>query len=129
MKANNFTVGDYVYNDLGQIFRIAQVTDACYGISSDIMLEDGEEYSEVNPIPLEKNILLKNGFLPADDKRSFVLADDYYDVVIYEITESIWSVSYSNLECSSFDARVCVCHVHELQHMLRFWGIEKELEL
>lgn len=87
---------------------------------------DGELYSfdDVRSIPITLELLVKNNL-----ER---IATDYYDLDVYEETDGLWRVVYTNLECSGFDESVVVSSVHELQHFLRHLKIDidmKEIEL
>ena len=79
----------------------------------------------LEPIPLTSEILEKNGF--KKEGSWFVIEDDYYDVSIGEITDSIWRVEYCNMEFSVFDCILHIASVHELQHALKFCGVDKEI--
>lgn len=93
----------------------------------DVYYGDMEDYheSEIEPIPLTSEILEKNGF--KKEGSWFIIEDDYYDISIKEITDSIWRVKYCNTEFSAFDCVLHIAFVHELQHALKLCGIDKEI--
>ena len=77
--------------------------------------------SEFQPIPLTEEILVKNGF----KKESQTIDGDYckYTLPGFALnwcdTDGFW---YQNGD-------ITPNHVHQLQHLLRLAGIEKEIEL
>ena len=81
---------------------------------------------EFRPIPLTEDILVKNGF----DKKYFdydfsydLYEDDNVSFVrLYDHGEGVFFT-----ETSGGD--IVITYVHQLQHLLRLCGIEKEIEL
>ena len=139
MKANNFMVGDWVLNDEGTPYRVAQVNDCCYdGNSSDLMLENGDTYTDIKPIPLTAEILVKNGWKNEFDKKPYMtfyhLEDERYWLLwcISEHTLDIQRQNKTLLDQYNLCAErvVIACeYVHQLQHALRLCGIDKEIVL
>ena len=152
MKAKEFMIGDWViFHDSGYASdntiwredRICQID----GIDGDVRVkwieEDGtkEDWphvstTDLSPIPLTKEILEKNGFVP---KFSDSCLTEYliYKDIVDGLHEMYMRIVYFNteekehkLEC--FDCRTGGCqiwvkHVHQLQHALRLCEIEKEI--
>lgn len=85
-------------------------------------------YDDIEPIPLTAEILEKNGFERTNDYHFFD-GDEYYEMELRELSDSIWFVEYTNLEFSMSSQRMMVCNVHELQHALKLCRIDKEIEL
>ena len=142
MEAKYFMVGDYVLNNEGIAFRVAQVNDACYGEhTSDLMLENGEEYKEVDAIEITAEILEKNGFdiailnnkEPEAYLRMGYLDDDgemedvAYDIII-DHHKTYWELTIINND-KGCRIDININYVHELQHALRLCGIDKEIVL
>lgn len=132
MKAQELLIGDFVFSKGKDIHTVQ-------GLDED---ENGRWWyyspehqawcavDEAQPIPLTPEILEKNGF----EKNSA----NYYRIVInkklagdgFEMQEI--SVSEKNLLLiftSTCDVRINIKHVHELQHVLRLCGIDKEIIL
>lgn len=85
---------------------------------------------DIEPIPLTAEILEKNGFETEDAKDGgFILCDDFYDIFIYEWSDSIWVARYESTEMNIPFEQATMGYVHELQHFLRASGIEKEVEI
>lgn len=133
MQTNELMIGDLVYNAHHKCnIRLSPYDFFTHG--HDI---DGSQYlttcskptygRDLIPIALTLAILVKNGFVQKGP--IFVLADDYYDISIHELTDSIWTVTHHNCEMSLPDQRVHISYVHELQHFLRLCGVEKEIRL
>lgn len=123
MRATELMIGDWVliHEPECKGHRIDYISEMDEEIGA-----DGELYSfdDVRPIPITLELLVKNNL-----ER---IATDYYDLDVYEETDGLWRVVYTNLECSGFDESVVVSSVHELQHFLRHLKIDidmKEIEL
>lgn len=124
MKANELMIGDWV--DFGSFMRQVIQPDYYQDVNGDCVL-DGTQ-----PIPLTAEILEKNGF----ERRKldggaevFVLADDYYDITIYEWSDSIWVFRYECTEMNTPYEQRTFSYVHNLQHALRECGIDKDIVL
>ena len=129
MKATELMIGDWVmYNPNVFIEDEYEPAKPCYPTQ----ILSGEDIDTAiegcySPIPLTAEILERNGF-----KRSgtnYIMYDDYYDIVVHEISDSIWDVQYTNCEMPVGNQQMCVCHVHQLQHALRMCNIDKDIEL
>lgn len=97
-----------------------------------VVYEDGtideQECNEdcFEPIPLTKEILEKN----FEKKTLYGIFDDYFDFEIREYNDSMYIINYHSCEMPIPDTQISdICFVHELQHALKFCGIEKEIEL
>lgn len=125
MKANELMIGDWVYMKShkgfeSQNIKVETIPDAssdvhyghigAYPISEDMDFRDIED-SHLEPIPLTPEILEKNGFVLFDSNWW------YGDLRI--------SISYS-LVCGKL---LHFKYVHELQHVLRLCGFNKEIIL
>lgn len=133
MNIKNLMIGDWVYNAHHKCnIRLSPYDFFTHG--HDIY---GSQYlttfskptygRDLTPIALTTTILEKNGFVQKGP--IFVFADDYFDISIHELTDSIWTVTHHNCEMSLPDQRVHISYVHELQHFLRLCGVEKEIRL
>ena len=127
-------VGDYLQNTNGNVGKVVGIELYDGAIDEyDVAMRYSDNstcYTSpklLQPIPLTPEILEKNGF--KKEGRYFIIEDDYYDVSIREITDSIWRVKYCNTEFSAFDCILHIAFIHELQHALRLCGIEKEIVL
>lgn len=134
MKANELMIGDYVRfkHGIDKVVGVSWVpglVDCAWFAASATLFPESVE--DVNPIPLTPEILEKNGFKEISCGTSYVygLTDDYYTIAIDELSDSIWRVEYLNREFNLPLCRNTVSFVHELQHALRLYGIEKEIEI
>ena len=97
-----------------------------------VWLSDENEYTPivyVKPIELTMEILAKNGFYKESDYQCH-LYDDYYGLYLWEFNDGMWHVcGYSSEFAGVHYQQVDVCYVHELQHALRLFGFDKEIEL
>lgn len=139
MKANELMQGDIVlYEYDGQkfpamvieIYRNSVLVESTNGEYEPIEIEE----DKIFPVDLTPKILEKNGFVykklkGIGDKEIWRIEDDYYDIDIYEWSDSIWIFRYDCTEMSLPHTQVTMSYVHELQHALRLCGIEKEIKL
>lgn len=131
MKATELMIGDWV------TVHHPTMPAECIQISADwlrtierinngLIEEDSPLFRIVEPIPLTKEILEKNGF----KGRSRYIGEqgDYYCyIIVGEIfIEQPILLQVDGATCS---LDVIVKYVHEFQHALRLCGIEKEIML
>lgn len=135
MKANELIIGCLVTSKKWREkpFKITRINDSgkyyC-GITAEGSQVGPFLIEELVPIPLTAEILEKNGFETEDAKDGgFVLCDDFYDIFIYEWSDSIWVVRYESTEMNIPFEQATMSYVHELQHFLKSNGVEKEIEL
>ena len=119
MKANELMIGDWV------AFQGRPYQYTAEDLATMAECEKNGVPTDTSEIPLAKEILEQNGF--ERNGTNFIIADDYYDVIIFELTDSIWTVVYHDCEMSFPDQRMHIAFVHELQHFLRACGIDKEI--
>lgn len=123
MDARQLMLGDYVFNtELGknEIDKVVVID------TTRVLLENGKLYTPINyiePIPLTEAILEKFGIeefcwplFRFHDDKGFEITKDYYG-------DYYWSIDYSAYRI------VRLHYVHELQHVLRLCGIDKEIKL
>lgn len=112
MKATNLMIGDWVSLSKGN-----------WSESRQIELTDIEMIAEsvylAEPVPLTPEILEKNGFYYDEDRKAYLMG------VIFRVKPERYGL---------FSFEICGCPypldtVHQLQHVLRICGIEKEIKL
>ena len=86
---------------------------------------DGEVYDEcdIRPIPLTEDILEKNGWDFRDRQYAIECKEDEQGIVELSRDEDgyYWSINWDEYLI------IRIQYIHELQHILRLCGIEKEL--
>ncbi len=122
MKANDLMIGDWVMvaecvadaHFIDYPDKIESIRDGLVGLES-----DGLEtiIERIAPIPLTAEILEKNGFVKQWNE-SWKLNNS--NLLIDEDNGLYVGISMLSLRLD---------YVHELQHVLRFCGIDKEIEL
>ena len=142
MKPNELMVADCItvahthrQPTIEQVYGIGQ-TDVLVKFESGIQLF---EYSRVSPVPLSEEIFKKNGFVQPfkEDSSKYCEAEEkvdcFYRIKIQDYAqEGFYIETYitdkknvnSEKEFSGF-----IKYVHELQHILRLIGIEKEVKI
>ena len=132
MKENELMIGDYLYWGKDKVVKVQMLrkygdnfgVDAIYNDSVNLYFctDNDDIYSynidELKPIPLTPEILEKNGFI----KES---RENHGNILQYCIlTDGLWiDVSGENY----FEGKLE--YIHQLQHVLRLCGIEKEIIL
>lgn len=125
LKISDLSVGDWVRWKIYDKTYDAQVTGVTdrriYG------LHDGIEYSmlltQIYPIPITAEILEKNGFESSSSCWT-IYKDTGGNIEIWE-DEKKWYLSVNSVEYI-----LCDLHwVHQIQHLMRVWGFDKEINL
>lgn len=132
MKANELMIGDWVTHK-GDPIQISSIGFACATGGDDDNFKM-MHFLDLSPIPLTPEILEKNFTrtevrILAGTKTHYIEGDDFYAVTLNEYTDSIWEMEYTNCEAHFPLCRVLVAHVHEMQHALKMFGIDKEIVL
>ena len=130
MDCKDLMIGDWFKSvDYNSPFRITAIYDDVVQTQADYQSEiDGNWYSEVEikdlvPIPLTEDILVKNGF--DKDERS-----KYFHVYTLNIKGSYdFDICWSSVNGFNYEGDFMLTYVHQLQHLLRLCGIEKELTI
>lgn len=98
----------------------------------------GHSMDELTPIPITDEILEKNGFYKInameaeldvegeDTVYSLEIKEPY---TIVEVEDTDQDLRWVNLRVKGEGCEKLVQYVHELQHVFRFFGIEKTIEL
>lgn len=130
MRVTDLMVGDWVYIHEPECkgHRIDAIDELDGQVGA-----DGEVYDEcdIRPIPLTEEILMKNGFekchddeAPAEECYFFRLLNKqcgWFDIDAFGLEEELGAeFTYHDIN---------IHYVHQLQHLLRLCGIEKEIEL
>ena len=136
MKAKDLMIGDWVLVKELDPFNLTNViSEYQYQLRLKDFAEmyNAGEYKKYEPIPLTKEILLKNGFKDFSGGGCIIkeLSDDSDDEMtpfyIWDGNNSIYVVDYCSLNKYTY-IKECK-YVHEFQHELKSCGIEKEIEL
>lgn len=135
MKANELMIGDWVCCTDPTPFKIEAIT--IIDTPEYVTGSDGfdVEIADLQPIPLTKEILEKNGWENVSDKDAPVMQiEDRNDAFWWDSMNGECGCERSVDNCGEEDFEknfMCahICYVHELQHALRLCGIEKEIKL
>ena len=132
MKATDLMIGDWVQKlEVGGHYRKCRIKAIIDNII-DCVTSDGEVHtlsiSGIESITLTAEILINSGF-ESQSNSHFYFDDEYTELDVHELTDSVWFVECEDLEFSMPSQRIIVCNVHELQHALKLCGIDKEIEL
>ena len=145
MKANELMIGDWVIvhhptMPAESIQISADWLKTIERINNGLIKEDSPLFRIVEPIPLTAEILEKNGFEELMSEGKGVAAIfgrkvEHTGVWMYCIPDTFDSVSYvperKLLHLKVMESGITdlynLQYVHELQHFLRLFGIEKEI--
>lgn len=143
MKANELMIGDWVRSKLHNVN--SKVTDIEWqGDFGSVWLEEKKCWQrhfedEIEPIPLTEKILMASGFVPQTvgpyTKNYMLITNDYEDGFILTVNGIMKKPDSFRMLYIPTDNQIYLdmilgsCYVHELQHILRLCGIEKEIVL
>jgi hypothetical protein len=144
MKANEFMIGDWVHcllHDVDTTITDTEGPSDGVGDHRSYWLADMECFErhfphEIDPIPINHGILEANGFEERHDYFPdvyFLLKEscdsDYYSVYLVKEYDTERREEYWNCIVGKYNADVTIAihYVHELQHILRLCGINKEI--
>ena len=129
MEVKELAIGDWVnvFDTPKQIEGIRK-----FKTGDEIVYYDGDNENfveNVTPIPLTKEILLKNGFEDFAGGGCIIKEpeDDEEPIYIWNGNDSIYVVDYCSLNKYTY-IKECK-YVHEFQHELKSCGIKKEIVL
>ena len=134
MKANELMVGDYIKDSRnGNVLKVYGIHDG--GISVLLPNKEIVTYYEsiLEPIPLKRIHFTKNGFMAKDaDDEVFVFYDGYEIMVDFGggyLEMDIPPTISLSIKFAEKELWMQCDNVHELQHAMRLFGIEKEIKL
>lgn len=123
MEAKELMIDDWVYNTHNR-----HPEQVCEIRERMVMLayNDMYDYDEIEPIPLTEEILKANGYEEHVGEKGMsgvtiaphFKRDDSPEIFCDGNPFAVW-----------FDEPVDIKYVHQLQHVLRLCGVEKEMEL
>ena len=133
MKSEELMIGDWVKFD-EDICLVDEVrldgTVVLTSMNTDLTSVDGSqvEDEEIEPIPLTREILEKNGF---EFEQHGSLEVAIFAILKIENRHSITLeyIGWSDGRWAIHEHRLVIKHVHELQHVLRLCGINKKIEI
>ena len=138
MKAEELMIGDWVFGIYPNGKYTPPVCIAAVDIypnnkSSRIVAYSGYGYQQEDlaPIPLTAEILEKNGFgyYSIGGAEQWLIKDDYYDIEVYEWSDSIWVFRYESTEMNTPHEQRTMSYLHQLQHAFKDCGIDKEITI
>lgn len=134
MKVNELMIGDYVKDSRnGNILKVYGIHDG--GISVLLPNKEIVAYYEsiLEPIPLKRIHLTKNGFMAKDaDDEEFIFYDGYEIMVDFGggyPEMDIPPIISLSIKFAEKELWMQCDNIHELQHAMRLFEIEKEIKL
>ena len=116
-------IGDFINTENNGVVQITVLSWRGVGYEGGASTPEHCSY-----IPLTEEILVKNGFVGVPLTDSYELNTDYYEIEVWNYSDGLWVVNVHWIEFSSTpESKATVSYVHELQHLFRLCGIEKEL--
>lgn len=115
-------VGDYVLYE-GEPTRITQINNEgdCWTEKNSFTENDG-----VNPIKISKEILESNGFEPYDEDESlYLFPTDPSLCLKYYDEDVVRGFCVGHLVKHFYTPFIFIEYVHELQHILRLFGVTR----
>lgn len=133
MKANELMIGDWVFNTHN---RKPEQVQEIHERMVMLAYNDLYEYDEIEPIPLTSEILEQNDFVTKDKPdgcpgyRSYKYSEGSTGIVfrLYHEGKYKWSGT-CEISLNSMPYWVRFKYLHELQNILRTYGIDKEITI
>ena len=136
MDCKDLMIGDWVNYKSPSSGKLRPIKiENIYGAEFNCEVEvwniiSGMSISDTEPIPITEDILVKNGFEKSTRVGTYELNTDYYEIEVWDYSDGLWVVKVQYIEFSSLPySQATITHVHALQHLLRLFGIEKELTI
>lgn len=127
MKTTDLMIGDFVLcNELPlRVGAIRQDEIGFFDNDYKIYWCSDDEFDRIDPIPLTEEILVKNGWDFTKRKYGVHCKEDTnYDALLSKDDDGFyWSIFGGEYEILK------IHYVHQLQHLLRLVGIQKDIEL
>ena len=114
MRADELMIGDWVLDTFGNPIQVKELLEDGINGDWDGAECDGVEavYDDIKPIPIDEDILEKNGWVGAGDntfvKKPYMLTKAY----------EVWGVAYGMAYVAE------IRYVHELQNIMRMTGYQ-----
>ena len=83
----------------------------------------------LEPIEITPEILEKNGWKFHAAMSDYVLAEDYYSIIINEVTDGLYRFKIFGEEIINITEIIHASYIHQLQNALTLCGINKEIKL
>ena len=121
MKANELMIGDWLKHYNGTPMQVTKITTEHFACAEKRGMNCWEYNNKYEPIPLTPEILEKNG-LTNDPYGCHFKEDEYMTLEISVEEEGVyWTINYNEYSILKLK------YVHELQHVLKLCGIDKEI--
>lgn len=132
LKISDLSVGDWVewkvYDESYDIL-VTQITDTLIrGVHDGI--EYGMLLKQISPIPITPEILEKNGFeehCSGIYRYEWIWQGESSGITLCSFDEELWFVNLFFKEGKDIMCNIPTFSVHQLQHILRLAGVEKEI--
>lgn len=127
LKISELSVGDWVQDKNGIYAKVIGMENWSNGYFLNIELHGVNvgvtPLASIHPIPITAEILEKIGFKSTSSYWSIYNDNDDY-IEIWRNKDK-WYLSVNSVEYT-----LCDLHwVHQIQHLMRVWGIDKEINL
>lgn len=129
MRADQLMIGDWVKtNDLYKAIKDVKVRAISQYSVQDETTSQWIDCQHIQPIPLTKDILEKNGFVEDRKIKCYTYEEEK---TLKRLIQNF--THFGDFDChivsKNFDADMRLSYVHELQHALKLCGIDKQIIL
>ena len=126
LKISDLSVGDWVQDNYGDYIKVAGIWQGCnFNYQVDV-LRDGRIGTivpcNIHPIPITAEILERNGFERLLERDLFYHSESGLEVAF---EDGEWKHTINIHEYTIHT----ISGVHHIQHLLRLYGCEKEINL
>lgn len=135
MRANEISVGDWVYCTFSdkpcKVLGIEEYEDTDYANVKVTNVVGAKDIASLTPIPLTVELLEKNDFVKfIAGQHILSKRDDNYFLSIFTDLSTAPNSNGKMAVCVKngyTDTKIAITYLHELQHVLKLCGINKEL--
>jgi hypothetical protein len=132
LKISDLSVGDWVRYD-GKEYQVQCVDGMSEMVTLFGYCEQREEsVDNLRSIPITPETLEKNGFENMGSglmRYEFELREKKYKIILGSLDEEVWFADFYFMRKKNINSNMPLFYIHQLQHILRLAGVEKEINL
>lgn len=136
LKISDLSVGDWVRDGNGIIAKVRGIENWSNGYILNVQTVSGSictlSVTGALPIPITAKILEKNGFVEHCGgifRYEWMWQGESSGITLCSFDEELWFVDLFFKEGKDIMCNIPTFNVHQLQHILRLAGVDKEINL
>lgn len=136
LKISDLSVGDWVQDMGGNYTKVVGIWQGCNFSYQVDLHRDGVSATiascNIHPIPITPETLEKNGFENMGSglmRYEFELREKKYTIILGSLDEEVWFADFYFMRKKNINSNIPLFYIHQLQHILRLAGVDKEINL